>query len=46
MATPDGIRLHALDGGHISLTGPDADALSDDGTYAGRTIELAVAGMR
>jgi len=38
----EGIRLFTLDGGHISFSGPDADELSDDGTYTGRTIELPV----
>ncbi len=42
MATSDGIRLHALDGGTVRATGDDATAMSDDGAYRGRTLDMPV----
>ena len=42
MTAPDGIRLYALDGGRVRATGSDAAEMSDDGAYAGRTLEMSV----
>ena len=42
MATSDGIRLHALDGGRVSATGSDAAEMADDGAYEGQTLEMPV----
>jgi len=42
MASTDEIHLYALDGGRILATGSDAAELSDDGAYAGRTLEMPV----
>ncbi|MBI2781659.1 MAG: N-acyl homoserine lactonase family protein [Chloroflexi bacterium] len=42
MAPSDEIRLFALDGGRILATGADAAEMSDDGAYAGRTLEMPV----
>ncbi len=42
MATADGIRIYALDGGRVHATGTDASELSDDGAYEGRTFDMAV----
>ena len=42
MATSDGIRLYALDGGSIRATGDDATGMSDDGSYEGRTLDMPV----
>lgn len=42
MTTRRGIQLYALDGGRIHATGSDATEMSDDGAYAGRTLEMPV----
>ena len=42
MVTDGGIRLYALDGGRLHMTGTDAAELADDGAYAGRTIDMPV----
>lgn len=40
--TVSDIRLYPLDGGRIVATGGDAAEMSDDGAYAGRTLEMPV----
>lgn len=42
MATHEGIRLYALDGGRLHVAGTDAVELADDGAYEGRTIDMPV----
>jgi N-acyl homoserine lactone hydrolase len=42
VARRDGIQLYTLDGGRIRATGEDAADMSDDGAYAGRTLEMPV----
>jgi len=36
------IRLYALDGGRLSVSGTDVVELADDGAYEGRTIDMPV----
>jgi N-acyl homoserine lactone hydrolase len=36
------VRLYALDGGRVLATGADAAEMSDDGAYAGRTLDMPV----
>ncbi len=42
MTTRATIHLYALDGGRIRATGSDAAEMSDDGAYAGRTLDMPV----
>jgi Zn-dependent hydrolases, including glyoxylases len=42
MGTSGGIRLYALDGGRVHVTGVDATELADDSAYEGRTFDMPV----
>ena len=42
VTAPDQVLLYALDGGQVLATGADAAEMSDDGAYAGRTLDMPV----
>jgi N-acyl homoserine lactone hydrolase len=42
MTAADQVLLYALDGGQVLATGADAAEMSDDGAYAGRTLDMPV----